>query len=106
MQSFTGFKPSESVFDDVREACSLADRLGVPKTAWHLKLFEQIVTSTANHSLQDCILKPGSSSKQVLEDDLEDEGTGHPSPTSSKRSRSVDPDEDVEMDWGSDGDTW
>ncbi|KAJ8073153.1 hypothetical protein PM082_020022 [Marasmius tenuissimus] len=103
MQSFTSFKPSQLVFDDVCEAHSLADRLGAPKTVQYLKPFEHIVTSAANCSLQDRIEQSCVSlSKCVLEDDEGYEGAGSPSSTSSKRSHSTDPDEDVEMDWGSD----
>ncbi|KAK1216522.1 hypothetical protein PQX77_020846 [Marasmius sp. AFHP31] len=100
MQKFTGFKPSESVFQDVHESCSLADRIGVPKTARYLKPLEDVMASEVHHSdqlaskartsLEDCIGPIVSSSKRTLEeDDKADDGPGYSSSSSSKRSCSV-----------------
>ncbi|KAK1219599.1 hypothetical protein PQX77_017669 [Marasmius sp. AFHP31] len=114
MQKFTGFKPSESVFEDVCESRSLADRIGVPKTAQYLKPIEDVMAtgahrsdqlaSKARTSLQDRIGPIASSSKRTLEeDDKEDDGPEYSS--SSKRARSIGPDEvdeDVEMGDGND----
>ncbi|KAK1216581.1 hypothetical protein PQX77_020785 [Marasmius sp. AFHP31] len=111
MQKFTGFKPSESVFEDVCESRLLANRIGVPKTAQDLKLLEDVVAtetcctdqlaSKARSSVQECIGAVASSSKHTLEDD---DGPRYLSTSSSKRARSVGPDEDedVEMDDGND----
>ncbi|KAK1223231.1 hypothetical protein PQX77_013895 [Marasmius sp. AFHP31] len=107
MQKLTGFKPLETVFEDVRESHSLADRIGVSKTAKTLKGFEGIVAaevrcteelaSKARSSLQEHIGAVTSFSKHTLEDD---DGPGYLSTSSSKCACSVDPDEDddVEMD--------
>ncbi|KAK1218794.1 hypothetical protein PQX77_018504 [Marasmius sp. AFHP31] len=109
MQKFTGFKSSESVFEDVCESRPLADRIGVSKTAKTLKGFEGIVAakvrctdklaSKAHSSLQERIGTVASLSKCPLEDD---DGPGYISSHSSKRAHGVDPDEDddVEMDNG------
>ncbi|KAJ8095438.1 hypothetical protein PM082_023208 [Marasmius tenuissimus] len=102
MQSFTGFRHTESVFDDVQEAHTLADRLGAPKTAQYLKPLEQIVTSATNCLLQECIQLHVSSSKCLLEDDEGHEGARYDSPTSSKCACSIESDEDVEIDWSDD----
>ncbi|KAK1219157.1 hypothetical protein PQX77_018139 [Marasmius sp. AFHP31] len=115
MQKFTGFKPLESVFQDVREFRSLADRIGVPKTARYLKPLKDVVASEvrcsdqlaskARTSLQDRIGPIASSSKQTLEeDDKEDDGPGYSS-SSSRCACSIGPDEvdeDVDMGDGND----
>ncbi|KAK1215520.1 hypothetical protein PQX77_021885 [Marasmius sp. AFHP31] len=112
MQKFTGFKPSESVFEDVRESRSLADRIGVSKMAWYLKLFKDVVVtetrctdqlaSKARSSLHECIGAVASSSKRTLEDN---DRPRYSSSSSSKHSHSVGPDEvdeDVDMGDGND----
>ncbi|KAK1230544.1 hypothetical protein PQX77_006364, partial [Marasmius sp. AFHP31] len=112
MQKFTGFKPSESVFQDVRESRSLADRISVPKTVRYLKPLEDVMASEvcrsdqlaskARTSLQERIGAVVSSSKRTLEDD---DGPGYSSSSSSKCSHSVGPDEvdeDVDMGDGND----
>ncbi|KAK1217470.1 hypothetical protein PQX77_019870 [Marasmius sp. AFHP31] len=97
MQKFTGFKPSESVFEDVRESRSLADRIGVPKTVRYLKPLKDVVAteacrsdqlaSKARTSLQERIGAVASSSKRTLEDD---DGPGYSSSSSSKHSHMGD----------------
>ncbi|KAK1215693.1 hypothetical protein PQX77_021698 [Marasmius sp. AFHP31] len=52
MQKFTGFKPSESVFEDVCESHSLADRISVPKTAQYLKPLKDVMATEARHTDQ------------------------------------------------------
>ncbi|KAK1233227.1 hypothetical protein PQX77_003621, partial [Marasmius sp. AFHP31] len=117
MQKFTGFKPSESIFQDVCESRSLADRIGVPRTAWYLKPLEDVVASEvrrsdqlaskARTSLEDRISPIVSSSKCTLEeDDKADDKPGYSSSSSSsKRACSIGPDEvdeDVHMGDGND----
>ncbi|KAK1219270.1 hypothetical protein PQX77_018038 [Marasmius sp. AFHP31] len=78
MQKFMGFKPMESVSENVCESRSLADRIGVPKTAQYLKLLKAVVVTEACHtdklasktcfSLQKHIGAVASSSKCTLED--------------------------------------
>ncbi|KAK1216466.1 hypothetical protein PQX77_020908 [Marasmius sp. AFHP31] len=112
MQKFTGFKPSESVFEDVRESRSLADRIGVSEMVRYLKPLEDVVATEARltdqlaskacSSLQEHIGAVASSSKRTLEDD---DGPGYSSSSSSKCSHSVGPDEvdeDVDMGDGND----
>ncbi|KAK1234807.1 hypothetical protein PQX77_001984 [Marasmius sp. AFHP31] len=100
MQKLTGFKPLDSVFEDVCESCSLADRISVPKMARYLKPLEDVVAtearctdqlaSKAHSSIQERIGAVASLSKCTLEDD---DRPGYSSTSSSKRSRSIGPDE-------------
>ncbi|KAK1220008.1 hypothetical protein PQX77_017248 [Marasmius sp. AFHP31] len=111
MQKFTGFKLLESVIEDVHKYCSLADRIGVPKTVRYLKPLEDVMVTKACHtdqlaskacsSLQERIGAVAFSSKRTLEDN---DRPRYLSTSSSKCARSIDPDEDddVEIDDGND----
>ncbi|KAK1219730.1 hypothetical protein PQX77_017536 [Marasmius sp. AFHP31] len=81
--------------------------IGVPKTARYLKPLKDVVATEAHHtdqlaskarsSLQEHIGAVASSLKCTLEDN---DGPGYLFTSSSKRARSIDPDEDDDVKMG------